>query len=159
MSKSIMNRRAYQLISSILLIFSISILVGQFSPVRAQNENESEDFFDQGEEEFDQEAETLEEPQKPDSKPLLTIDEEPPATEEGSSEESEVESLQPTEAETENMELQRSQQEQKLEQELNIGEEHPGKPKLEFAPNPNEGLELDDNEPYQPADEEVDVKF
>ena len=43
-----MNRRriAYQLIGTTLLTFSLSILVGEFSLVRAQNE--SEDFFDQG---------------------------------------------------------------------------------------------------------------
>ena len=141
MSKSMINRRAYQLISALLLTFSISILVGQSAPVRAQV-NESEEFFDQGEREFEQEAETLEKPQNSNSQPLLTIDEEPP-----------------TEAATESMEEQRGQQEQKLEQQLNIGEQNPGEPKIEDVSSPNEELRLDDNEPNQPAKQEVEVKF
>lgn len=157
MSKNLINRRAYQLLGLILLASSISIFVGQFSPVRAQNE--ADEFFDYGEEEFNQEAETLEEPkQNPDSKPLLTIDEEPPGAE-GSPEESEVKKPQPTEAETESLEEQQKQPEPKLEQELNIRDEHPGKPKVEDVSSPEEELELDDNEPSQPADEEVEVEF
>ncbi|MGB5635284.1 MAG: hypothetical protein WBM44_26545 [Waterburya sp.] len=102
-----MNSRmkVYQLISAILLAFSISILMEQLFPVRAQ-ENESQEFFDEGNREFEQEAETLEEPQNSNSKPLLTIDEEPPEAEVGSPEESEVENPQPTEAATESMEEQ-----------------------------------------------------
>lgn len=143
-----MERRAYQSLGAILLTFSLSILVGQFSYLRAQNA--SEDFFDQGEQEFDQEAETLEEPQNSNSQPPLTIDEEPPAA---------TENPQPTEAATESMEERRGQEEQKLEQELNIGEQHPGEPKVEDVPGPNEELGLDGNEPEQPADEEAEVEF
>lgn len=155
-----MNSRmkVYQLISAILLAFSISILMEQLFPVRAQ-ENESQEFFDEGNREFEQEAETLEEPQNSNSKPLLTIDEEPPEAEVGSPEESEVENPQPTEAATESMEEQWGQQEQKLEQELNIRKPDPGKPKVEDVPDPNEELGLEGNEPFQPAAEEAEVEF
>ena len=83
------NRRVYQLISAILLGFSISILLGQFSPVRAQL-NQSDQFFQEGEQEFNQEAENLEKQQEPNSQPLLTIDEEPPLTINEENEESNV---------------------------------------------------------------------
>ena len=75
------NRRVYQLISAILFAFSLSILMGQFSPVKAQA-NESQEFFDEGEQEFEQEAEKLEEQQEPNSQPQLTIDEDPSEVEE-----------------------------------------------------------------------------
>ena len=140
MSKSMINRRTYQLSSGLLLTFLISILVGQFSQVRAQNA--SDDFFEQGEREFEQDAEQLEKPQDANSQPLLTIDEEPP-----------------TEAETESMEEQRGQQEQKLEQQLNIGEQNPGEPKIEDVSSPDRELRPDDNEPNQPAKQEVEIKF
>ena len=68
------NRRVYQLISAILFAFSLSILMGQFSPVKAQA-NESQEFFEEGERKFEREAETLEEQQEPNSQPPLTIDE------------------------------------------------------------------------------------
>lgn len=174
MSKSMINRRAYQLISVILLTFSISILVGQFSYLRAQ-ETESEEFFDQGQQEFEREAETLEEPKKPDAQPLLTVDEEPPGEEVNSLEESEAENQQPTEATTESMEERRGQQEQKLEQQLNINRQSERdyvegnvndrvdhiSPHVEDVPGSSEELGLDDNEPDQPVEEqgEVEVNF
>jgi len=74
-----MNRRTYQWMGAILFAFLIPILTGQFAQVMAQNA--ADDFFDQGEQELDQDAETLEQPQNPDSKPLLTIEEEPSPTE------------------------------------------------------------------------------
>ena len=111
------SRRVYLLISTILLAFSFSILVGEFSLVRAQ------------------------------------------ASELGSFEESEEQNLQPTETDIESVEQWREQQEQKLEQELNIGEQDPGQPKVEFAPDPDEDLELDDNQPFQPEAQEAEVKF
>lgn len=157
MSKSMINRRTYQSLGAILLTFSISILAGQFSCLRA--ETESEEFFDQGQQEFEREAEILEEPKKPDAKPLLTVDEEPPEEEVNYPEESEAGDRQPSEAATEGMEERRGQQEQKLEQQLNIGEQEPDEPQVEFTPDSNEELGLDDNQPYQPDDEEVEVKF
>ena len=54
-------------------------MVGEFSPVRAQA-NESEQFFEEGDQEFEREAEILEKQQEPNSQPQLTIDEEPPLT-------------------------------------------------------------------------------
>ena len=75
------NRKVYQLISAILFAFSLSILMGQFSPVKAQA-NESQEFFEVGEQEFEQEAEKLEEQQEPNSQPQLTIDEDPSEVEE-----------------------------------------------------------------------------
>ncbi len=75
------NRRVYQLISAILFAFSLSILMGQFSPVKAQA-NESQEFFEEGERKFEREAETLEEQQEPNSQPPLTIDEDPSEVEE-----------------------------------------------------------------------------
>ncbi len=77
----------------------------------------------------------------------------------GSPEESEAENQQSTEAATESMEERRGQQEQKLEQELNIDEPDPGKPKVEDVDSPGQDLGLDDNETFQPADDEVEVKF
>jgi hypothetical protein len=156
MSKSMINRKAYQSLGAILLTFSISILMGQLSPLRAQ-ETESEEFFNQGEQEFEREAEILEEPKKPDAKPPLTVDEEPPGEEVNSPEDSEAENQQPREAATEGMEERRGQQEQTLEQELN--ERNPNNPQVEYVPNPNEELELDDNEPSQPENQEVELKF
>ena len=55
--------------------------MGQFSPIRAQ-ETESQEFFEEGEGEFEQEAEKLEEQQEPNSQPQLTIDEDPSQVEE-----------------------------------------------------------------------------
>ena len=71
MSNSIIDRRVNQLINSILLTFAISIPVGEFAPVNAQA-NQSEQFFERGQQEFEREAETL---QDPPSEPKLTIDE------------------------------------------------------------------------------------
>lgn len=70
-----MNRRTYQLMGAILFAFLIPILTGQFAQVMAQNA--ADDFFDQGEQELNQDAETLEQRQNPNLKPLLTIEEEP----------------------------------------------------------------------------------
>ena len=77
----------------------------------------------------------------------------------GSFEESEEGNLQPTETNIESTDEWREQQEQKLEQELNIGEQDPDQPKVEFAPNPDEELGLDDNEPFQNEGQEVEVQF
>ena len=78
-----MNKRirAFQLISTILVTFSISILMGQWSSIKAQS-NQSRRFFDTGRQEFEREAENLQQHKQPDSKPLLTIDEEPSVVEE-----------------------------------------------------------------------------
>ena len=75
-------------------------------------------------------------------------------------EESQGENPQPTEATIESIEERRGQQEQKLEQELNIDEQDSEAPKVKIcSPSPEEELGLDDNEPFQPADAEVEVKF
>lgn len=74
-----MNRRTYQWMGAILFAFLISTLTGQFSQVMAQNA--ADDFFDQGEQKLDQDAETLQQPQTPETKPLMTIEEESPPTE------------------------------------------------------------------------------
>ncbi|MBE9171458.1 hypothetical protein IQ238_29550 [Pleurocapsales cyanobacterium LEGE 06147] len=74
-----MNRRTYQWTGAILFAFLISTLAGPLAQVMAQNA--ADDFFDQGQQELDQEAETLQQPQNPNSKPMLTIEEEPSPTE------------------------------------------------------------------------------
>ena len=113
-----MNRRnIHQLIGTILLAFSCSILVGECSLVRAQ------------------------------------------ASKLGSFEESEEQNLKPTEIDIETTEAWREQQEQKLEQELNIGEQNPDQPKGEFVPDPDEKLGLDDNETFQNDSQEVEFQF
>lgn len=74
-----MNKRAYQWMGGILFAFLISTVAGQLTQIMAQNA--ADDFFDQGDRELDQDAETLEQPQTPKTKPLLTIEEEPSPTE------------------------------------------------------------------------------
>ncbi len=154
-----MNRRkrAYRWIYAVIFALSISTVAGQLAPVRA--ETESERFFDQGEQKLEQEAEILEESQNPNDKPLLTIDESSSPAEVGSPEESEAETPQPKEAAIENMEERRGQQEQELEQELNIDERDSEEPKVKYVPSPEEEEGLDDNEPFQPAEAEAEVKF
>ncbi len=74
-----MNKKAYQWTGAILFAFLISTVAGQLTQVMAQNA--ADDFFDQGEQELNQDAESLQQPQNPNSKPLLTIEEEPSPTE------------------------------------------------------------------------------
>lgn len=109
MSKSIISRRVYPLSGVIFLSFSISILGGEFSPVRAQA-NQSDQFFDRGREEFEREAETLGKPQNYLTEPQLTIEEDPSR-------------------------------------------------RVEESPSPNEELELDQNLPDQPNNEQIKIRF
>ena len=71
-----MKRSTNPWIVAIAFALFISTLSGHYFQARAQI-NESQEFFDEGEQEFEQEAETLEEPQSSESTPLLTVDEEP----------------------------------------------------------------------------------
>ena len=109
MSKSIISRKLYQLSGAIFLFFSISILGGEFSPVRAQA-NQSEQFFDRGREEFERQAETLGETENSLPEPQLTIEDD-------------------------------------------------SSTRIEESPSPNEELELDQNLPDQPDNEQIKIKF
>ena len=80
---------------AILCALAMSIALGQLYWTRAQL-SESEEFFDDGEQEFEQQAETLEDPQRSKGTPLLTVDEEPVGSEVEPSEESSGENLLPT---------------------------------------------------------------
>ena len=71
--------RIYQLISAILFAFSISIMGGEFSPVKAQA-NDSEQFFNEGREEFEQESDRLLQPDKSGSELRLPATNETPST-------------------------------------------------------------------------------
>jgi hypothetical protein len=87
------------------------------NPVWAQ-ENDSEEFFNQGTQEMNEEVQNLEERQE------QTLE----------------------------------QKEEKLEQELEI---HQEVPRIETVPAPEDalGIDADDNFPFQPNDEEVEVTF
>jgi rRNA maturation endonuclease Nob1 len=57
------------------------------------------------------------------------------------------------------LEEEREKKEEQLEETLNIEEPNPNEPKVEEVPDPDEELGLDDNLPYQPTDEETEIKF
>ena len=78
------NKKAYQLSVAILSTFAISILLGEFSPVKAQA-NQSDQFFEEGREEFERQAETLGDPENSLPQPQLTIEEDPSIGEESPS--------------------------------------------------------------------------
>ena len=78
------NKKAYQLSSAILSTFAVAILMGEFSPVKAQA-NQSDEFFEEGREEFERQAETLGDPENSFSQPQLTIEEDPSIGEESPS--------------------------------------------------------------------------
>ncbi|MGB5595395.1 MAG: hypothetical protein WBM32_11200 [Crocosphaera sp.] len=127
-----MNRIFYSLIPKTLLILSVFALTGQSTKIMAQND--SQEFFEQGEQQMEQDTQMLEQQQE-----------------------------QPT----------LEQRERQLEQELNINAENEKNsveegingqidrvsPSVENIPGADETLGLDDNLPYQPDDEEVQIKF
>ena len=88
---------------AVLCALAISAVAGQIDLARAQF-NESQEFFDDGDREFEQQAETLEEPQSSEGTPLLTVEEEPAESDVERSNTSEPANLLPTQGVTGNEE-------------------------------------------------------
>ena len=82
------SRTPYRWMDAVLLVLAISAVGGHMHSARAQF-SESQEFFDDGELEFEQEAETLEQLQDSSSAPIVTVEEEPADTNEQPAGESE----------------------------------------------------------------------
>ena len=95
-------------------------------------ETESQRFFEQGSEELNRQIQDLQQGVEQNSTPEINI-ESPP-----------------------NPQSTLEQKEEALENELQIHQEGP---KLERVPTPEESLGLDDNQPFQPENQEIDIKF
>ena len=100
-------------------------------PVAIAQETESQRFFEQGSEELNRQIQDLQQDVQQNNQPKIDL-------------------------ETPNPQSILEQKEEALENELQIHQEGP---KLETVPTPEESLGLDDNQPFQPENQEIEVKF
>lgn len=146
--KSTIRHRAFQIMGVIVLTCSFSVWVGQSTVVFAQDQ-ESDEFFEEGDEQIEQDIDSLEDTQPRESDSLL-IEDEPSAEEDAA--------LEGQEATTICTEEQDGQEEVVLEGDPSQCEQQLGEPEVEFVPSADEELGLDENVPGQPT-EEVQIEF
>ena len=149
-----MNRIPYYLIT--LTPFIFSVLAGTIQPLPAQAQirgADSQEFFEEGNEQMQQDIQELEGETKKQAEPLLSDEGNP------TGEQKDPSRVELDRADIEELEQEREKKEEQLEETLNIQEQDPNQPKVEDVPGPNEELGLDDNLPYGPTDEEAEIKF
>jgi hypothetical protein len=150
-----MNRITYYLITLTPFIFSVLAWTIQPLPAQAQiGGTDSQEFFEEGNEQMQENIQELEDGTKQKEEPLLLNEETPTVDEEKDSS-----STEQKQSDIQELEQEREKKEEQLDETLNIQEKDPNEPKVEDVPGPSEELGLDDNEPVQPTDEEAEIEF
>jgi hypothetical protein len=141
----------------IITPFIFSVLAGTIQPLPAQAQirgADSQELFEEGNEQMQQDIQALKEETKKKAEPLL-LNEGTPTVGQNSTSNAELERSDIQELDQER----EKKEEQLLEETLNIQEKNPNEPKIQDVPGSGEELGLDDNLPEQPADEEAEIKF
>ena len=118
------------ILGAIGLVISLLNVTILTSKAPAQ-ETESQRFFEQGSDELNRQIQDLQQNVQQNNQPKIDL-------------------------EAPNPQSTLEQKEEALENELQIHQEGP---KLETVPSPEESLGLDDNQPFQPENQEIEIKF